>query len=215
MAPTADEIRSAFVDYFVSRGHKHLPSGSLIPGDDPTLLFTNAGMNQFKDIFVGEVERSVPRAVTSQKCMRVSGKHNDLDKRRPFADASHVLRDAGQLFLRRLFQSGSDPHGLGALCRRVRAAAGAPVGERLRAGRRGGRAVAAGKRRARQPHRTARQRGQLLVDGGHRSLRSVLRDLLRLGAARRWSCRRRRSTGLRLGSLRRAVESRLHAVQHR
>ena len=79
MAPTADEIRSAFVDYFVSRGHKHLPSGSLIPGDDPTLLFTNAGMNQFKDIFVGEVERSVPRAVTSQKCMRVSGKHNDLD----------------------------------------------------------------------------------------------------------------------------------------
>ncbi|NKB89782.1 MAG: alanine--tRNA ligase [Acidobacteria bacterium] len=79
MTFTSDEIRQQFIDFFVERGHTEVASGSLIPADDPTLLFTNAGMNQFKSVFLGEVERSYPRAVTSQKCMRVSGKHNDLE----------------------------------------------------------------------------------------------------------------------------------------
>jgi alanyl-tRNA synthetase len=73
------EIRRSFLEYFQRQGHTIVPSSSLVPGDDPTLLFTNAGMNQFKDTFLGREKRAYTRATTSQKCMRVSGKHNDLD----------------------------------------------------------------------------------------------------------------------------------------
>jgi alanyl-tRNA synthetase len=73
------EIRSSFLKYFEKHGHRVVPSSPLLPGDDPTLLFTNAGMNQFKDVFLGREKRDYRRAATSQKCMRVSGKHNDLD----------------------------------------------------------------------------------------------------------------------------------------
>ena len=73
------EIRSSFLEYFQRQGHTIVPSAPLVPGDDPTLLFTNAGMNQFKDVFLGREKRAYTRATTSQKCMRVSGKHNDLD----------------------------------------------------------------------------------------------------------------------------------------
>ena len=76
---TAKEIRSSFLDYFARHGHAVVPSSSLVPADDPTLLFTNAGMNQFKDLFLGKEKRAYARATTVQKCMRVSGKHNDLD----------------------------------------------------------------------------------------------------------------------------------------
>src|SRR5918997_1400730 len=74
-----NEIRASFLKYFERHGHQVVPSSSLVPGDDPTLLFTNAGMNQFKDVFLGRESRSYKRAATSQKCMRVSGKHNDLE----------------------------------------------------------------------------------------------------------------------------------------
>ena len=73
------ELRSSFLKYFEQNGHRIVPSSPLVPGDDPTLLFTNAGMNQFKDCFLGREKRSYTRAATSQKVMRVSGKHNDLD----------------------------------------------------------------------------------------------------------------------------------------
>src|SRR5512141_2888065 len=73
------EIRSSFLEYFQRNGPTIVPSSSLVPSDDPTLLFTNAGMNQFKDVFLGKEKRAYRRATTSQKCMRVSGKHNDLD----------------------------------------------------------------------------------------------------------------------------------------
>ncbi len=73
------DVRQSFLDYFASQGHQIVRSASLVPADDPTLLFTNAGMNQFKDLFLGREHRSYRRAVSSQKCMRVSGKHNDLD----------------------------------------------------------------------------------------------------------------------------------------
>ncbi len=76
----AHEIRSRFIEYFETKGHVHLPSSSLVPEDDPTLLFTNAGMVQFKRSFTGEVGPPAPRVVTSQKCLRVSGKHNDLEE---------------------------------------------------------------------------------------------------------------------------------------
>ena len=73
------EIRNSFLQYFRQNGHTVVPSSPLVPHEDPTLLFTNAGMNQFKDVFLGKEARPYTRAATSQKCMRVSGKHNDLD----------------------------------------------------------------------------------------------------------------------------------------
>jgi alanyl-tRNA synthetase len=76
---TSNEIRSSFLKFFESRGHRIVPSSPLVPGDDPTLLFTNAGMNQFKDLLLGREKREYTRATTAQKIMRVSGKHNDLD----------------------------------------------------------------------------------------------------------------------------------------
>ncbi len=76
----AAEIRTRFVEFFKRHDHAHLPSSSLVPAEDPTLLFTNAGMVQFKRIFTGERQREMPRAVTVQKCLRVSGKHNDLEE---------------------------------------------------------------------------------------------------------------------------------------
>ena len=74
------EIRSDFLEYFASKGHEVVPSSSLVPADDPTLLFTNAGMNQFKDVFLGAEKRSYTRAASSQRCVRAGGKHNDLDQ---------------------------------------------------------------------------------------------------------------------------------------
>jgi alanyl-tRNA synthetase len=76
---TAHEIRQSFLDYFGRHGHQVVASSSLVPHEDPTLLFTNAGMNQFKDLFLGKERGAYSRAASSQKCMRVSGKHNDLD----------------------------------------------------------------------------------------------------------------------------------------
>jgi alanyl-tRNA synthetase len=74
-----NDIRASFLKYFERHGHRIVASSSLVPADDPTLLFTNAGMNQFKDVFLGREKREYARAATAQKCMRVSGKHNDLD----------------------------------------------------------------------------------------------------------------------------------------
>ena len=73
------EIRSGFLAFFRERGHTIVKSSSLLPGNDPTLLFANAGMVQFKDAFLGLEKRAYTRATTAQKCMRVSGKHNDLE----------------------------------------------------------------------------------------------------------------------------------------
>ncbi len=77
---TTAEIRQAFLDFFASKAHEIVASGSLVPADDPTLLFTNAGMVQFKDVFLGAEQRANLRATTSQKCVRAGGKHNDLDQ---------------------------------------------------------------------------------------------------------------------------------------
>ncbi|MEO8024965.1 MAG: alanine--tRNA ligase [Bryobacteraceae bacterium] len=76
---TGHQVRQQFLDYFASHGHRVVRSSSLVPANDPTLLFTNAGMNQFKDVFLGAEKRDYSRAATSQKCVRAGGKHNDLD----------------------------------------------------------------------------------------------------------------------------------------
>ncbi len=77
---TAKEIRKSFTDFFASKGHTIVPSAPMVVKNDPTLMFTNAGMNQFKDIFLGNQPRKYPRVADSQKCLRVSGKHNDLEE---------------------------------------------------------------------------------------------------------------------------------------
>ena len=77
--PSSNEIRKAFLDFFASKGHQIVASSSLVPHGDPTLLFTNAGMNQFKDVFLGFDKRAYTRATSSQKCVRAGGKHNDLE----------------------------------------------------------------------------------------------------------------------------------------
>ncbi|WP_197513304.1 alanine--tRNA ligase [Acidihalobacter aeolianus] len=76
---TSAELRRRFLDYFIQRGHEAVPSSSLVPGNDPTLLFTNAGMVQFKDVFLGQDQRPYNRATTAQRCVRAGGKHNDLE----------------------------------------------------------------------------------------------------------------------------------------
>ncbi len=76
---TSAELRQAFLDFFKEQGHEIVPSSSLVPGNDPTLLFTNAGMVQFKDVFTGQDKRSYDRATSSQRCVRAGGKHNDLE----------------------------------------------------------------------------------------------------------------------------------------
>src|SRR5712691_6668716 len=79
--PSGNEIRETFLRFFETRGlaHRRVRSSSLVPTNDPTLLFTNAGMNQFKDVFLGLEQREYTRATTSQKCVRAGGKHNDLE----------------------------------------------------------------------------------------------------------------------------------------
>jgi len=76
----SNEIRKSFLDFFKSKLHEFVPSSPMVVKDDPTLMFTNAGMNQFKDIFLGNKEVKFPRVANSQKCLRVSGKHNDLEE---------------------------------------------------------------------------------------------------------------------------------------
>src|SRR5471030_380665 len=77
---TSNDIRRQFLDYFQQNGHEIVASSSLIPNNDPTLLFTNAGMVQFKDVFLGNDKRPYNRATSSQRCVRAGGKHNDLER---------------------------------------------------------------------------------------------------------------------------------------
>jgi len=76
---SAAEVRSAFLEFFRAHNHMIVPSSSLVPGNDPTLLFTNSGMVQFKDVFLGREQREYLRAASSQRCVRAGGKHNDLE----------------------------------------------------------------------------------------------------------------------------------------
>ena len=77
---TGADVRRSFLDFFRARGHEIVRSASLVPPNDPTLLFTNAGMVQFKNVFLGQEKRANPRAASAQKCLRLSGKHNDLEE---------------------------------------------------------------------------------------------------------------------------------------
>mgnify|MGYP003885538679 FL=1 len=77
---TSNQIRQTFFDFFKGKGHKIVPSAPIVVKNDPTLMFTNAGMNQFKDYFLGNKDAEIKRVADTQKCLRVSGKHNDLEE---------------------------------------------------------------------------------------------------------------------------------------
>ena len=131
------QIRRDFLEFFRSKGHTVVPSSPLVPGNDPTLLFTNAGMVQFKDVFLGAEKRSYMRAATSQRCVRAGGKHNDLDKVGYTARHHTFFEMLGNCQLRRLLQARRDRLGLGAADRGLEAAGGAPAGHGLPHRRRG------------------------------------------------------------------------------
>ena len=179
---TSREIRALSSTTSRQHGHAIVASSPLVPPDDPTLLFTNAGMNQFKDVFLGKEKRGYTRATTSQKCMRVSGKHNDLDNVGPSLRHHTFFEMLGQLLVRRLLQEGGDPVRVGAADDGVAAAARSALPHHLQgrsrhpARRRGVRDLE--EARARGADHRARARRQLLADGRHRALRPLLGDPL-------------------------------------
>src|SRR6266496_2302316 len=104
---SSSEARQAFLDFFEEHRHKAVASSSLVPGNDPTLLFTNAGMVQFKDVFLGLDKRDYVRATTAQKCMRVSGKHNDLENVGPSPRHHTFFEMLGNFSFGDYFKSGA------------------------------------------------------------------------------------------------------------
>ena len=214
---TSSEIRRTFLAFFEQHQHRIVASAPLVPGDDPTLLFTNAGMNQFKDVFLGKDRRDYRRATSSQKCMRVSGKHNDLENVGPSLRHHTFFEMLGQLLVRRLLQGRRHRARVAAADRGLEAAGRPAVRHRVPrrgrhpARRRGVRLLAA--RAARGAHRRTGRRRQLLVDGRDGPVRPLLRDPLlprRPPALRRARVPRRR---VLVRPLRRDLEQRVHGVR--
>ena len=220
---TADEIRSGFLRYFEERGHRVVKSSPLVPQNDPTLLFANAGMNQFKDVFLGREKRDYTRAASSQKCVRAGGKHNDLENVGVTARHHTFFEMLGNFSFGDYFKQDAIAFGWEYLTREL----ALPV-ERLKVtifkGENGipRDAEAHGfwlAHVSRRPHPRAGDEGQLLGHGRHRPLRPLLGDplppgrqpALRRGGGRRRLPRRR----VRVRPLARDLEPRLHAVRPR
>ncbi len=215
------EIRSGFLDYFKRQGHTIVPSSPLVPGDDPTLLFTNAGMNQFKDAFLGREKRAYTRATTSQKCMRVSGKHNDLDNVGPSLRHHTFFEMLGNFSFGDYFKKEAIPFAWELLTTTWKLAperlfptifkgeAGIPRDDEAHA-------IWTKLVPARSNHR-ARARRELLGDGRNRPVRTVLGDPLLPRQSR--PLRRRAAWPdvpghrLQLRPVRRGLEQRVHGVR--
>ena len=217
MHPNA--LRASFLQYFARHGHRAVTSAPLVPFDDPTLLFTNAGMNQFKDVFLGREARDYTRAATAQKCMRVSGKHNDLENVGPSLRHHTFFEMLGNFSFGDYFKQDAIALAWQLLTERLGARSGPAAGDHLqgrrrRAPRRRG-LHALARFRAGRADRRAGRRGQLLGDGRHRPVRPLLGDLRRSrpGGARdrRLHDRPRR----RQRAVRRDLEQRLHGVRSR
>ena len=212
------DIRRKFIDYFVAKGHTLVASSPLVPGNDPTLLFTNSGMVQFKDTFLGTEKRSYVRAASVQRCLRAGGKHNDLENVGYTARHHTFFEMLGNWSFGDYFKRDAIKYAWELLTTALRPAAGKAVGDGLHRRRRGLRHLDEGDRHPGRPRRAhRRQQGrevrqrQFLADGRHRPVRPVLGNLLRprsgdLG----------RATGVarcRWRPLHRDLESRVHAVR--
>src|SRR5437016_7350669 len=112
---TGSQIRQQFLDYFSSHGHRIVRSSSLVPANDPTLLFTNAGMNQFKNVFTGLEKRDYTRAASSQKCIRAGGKHNALEQLGHTARHQTFFEMPGNFSFRDYFKQHPIPYAWGFL----------------------------------------------------------------------------------------------------
>jgi alanyl-tRNA synthetase len=179
---TSKEIRASFLKYFEKNGHRIVPSSPLVPHDDPTLLFSNAGMNQFKDVLLGKETREYKRAATVQKCMRVSGKHNDLDNVGPSFRHHTFFEMLGNFSFGDYFKKEALPFAWALLTDEWKL-----PGERLFRDYFQGRLERASRQRrvrhlAQVPaggsHRRAWRPRQLLDDGRYRAVRPLLGDLL-------------------------------------
>ena len=211
---TGNEIRRIFLDYFESQSHSALPSSPLIPASDPTLMFTNAGMVQFKNVFTGEENIGTTRATTSQKCLRVSGKHNDFENVGRTARHHTFFEMLGNFSFGDYFKQDAIRFAWELLTERYRLPKDklwATVFEEDDEA-----AAIWEKETDVDPAQIVRMgaKGQLLGDGRHRPQRSVLGDHHRPGPARDPRDRKRDDLR-RLGPLPRTVEPGLHAVQHR
>ena len=180
----SNAVRRAFLDYFAKQGHAVVASASLVPQNDPTLLFTNAGMNQFKDAFTGKARPPAPRATSSQKCVRAGGKHNDLENVGRTARHQTFFEMLGNFSFGDYFKADAIAFAHELLTGTLRDRSAPPRLHRSRVGRRGARAVEEGRRHRRHADHLARRQGQLLGDGRDRPLRTVQRAPLSPGRRR-------------------------------
>ena len=192
-----NEIRSSFLDYFSKNGHEVVPSSPLVPRNDPTLMFTNAGMVQFKNVFTGLEKRPYARATTAQKCVRAGGKHNDLDNVGYTARHHTFFEMLGNFSFGDYFKDRAIELAWNLITKEF----GLPVDRLMvtvyRRRRSGVQSLEEDRGIAREQDRPHRRLRQFLADGRPRPLRPVLGDLLRPRAAhsgrpaRLARCRRR------------------------
>ncbi len=225
---TGNEIRKMFLKFFEERGHRVVRSSSLVPTNDPTLLFTNAGMNQFKDVFLGLEQRDYKRATSCQKCVRAGGKHNDLENV-GFTNRHHTFFEMlgnfsfGDYFKEEAIAyawelvTSTKWYGIPLDKLYFTVFGGAEVAPATRFAV-DSEAAAYWAKVGAPKDRIIRGPGperKLLGHGRHRSLRPVQRNPLRHGPGCLRSGPRRLQIRLRLRPLRRNLEPRLHAVQSR
>ena len=206
-----NEIRSGFLDYFAKNGHEPVASSPLVPRNDPTLMFTNAGMVQFKNVFTGLEKRPYVRAATSQKCVRAGGKHNDLDNVGYTARHHTFFEMLGNFSFGDYFKERAIELAWNLVTKDFGLSKDKLLGDRLRRRRRRLRSVEEDRGASREPHHPHRRLGQFLGDGRHRSVRPVLGDLLR--PRRQDPGRPARLAGRGRRPLHRDLESRVHAVR--
>ena len=206
-----NEIRSTFLNFFAENGHEIVPSSPLVPRNDPTLMFTNAGMVQFKNVFTGVEKRPYQRATTSQKCVRAGGKHNDLDNVGYTARHLTFFEMLGNFSFGDYFKERAIELAWNADHEGFRAEEGQAARHRLPRRRRGGGPLEEDRRLLGRPHHPHRDLGQFLGDGRYRPVRSVLGDLHRPRRAHLGRASGQPGGGRR--SLPRILEPRLHAVR--
>jgi alanyl-tRNA synthetase len=172
-----NDIRTTFLDYFRRNGHEIVDSSPLVPRNDPTLMFVNSGMVQFKNLFTGVEHRDYVRAATSQKCVRAGGKHNDLDNVGYTARHHTFFEMLGNFSFGDYFKENAIPFAWELLTKDFgidKEAAGHGLPHR----RRGGGDLEKGRRSARREDHPHSDQRQFLDDGPHGSLRALHRDLL-------------------------------------